>query len=64
MKYDDTEDQDRKLKQLSESCRDDVGKAKEMHKASLQNLRSVYEDSDRLTKQATTDIGMQVLLPP
>ena len=61
MKFDDTDMQDRALKQLSESSKDEISKAKDLHKGSLQGLRSVYEEFVKLNRYAETDITLNVL---
>jgi len=58
LKFDDTDMQDRALKQLSESSKDEISKAKDLHKGSLQGLRSVYEEFVKLNRYVETDITL------
>ena len=60
VKFDETDTQDRSLKQLSESSKDEISKAKDLHKSSLQGLKSVYDEFVKHNRHAETDITLQV----
>jgi hypothetical protein len=48
------------LKLLSESFKDDIHKARDLHKGSLQHLKSAYDQYNDLSKKADTDVTIQV----
>jgi len=62
VKFNEQDEQDRKLRQLSEHTKDDVVKAKDLHKASLQTLKVSYDEYNKLSKQIETDRMIQVIL--
>jgi len=60
VKFNDQDEQDRKLRHLSDLTKDEVSKSKDLHRASLQALKLAYDEFNKLSKQTETDLMIQV----
>ncbi len=60
-KIDESDPTEKRLKLVAESYKDEISKARDLHKGSLQHLKGAYDQYVGLLKRTETDLTVQVI---